>query len=401
MELILAVLALVLWCFTMGVVVNAQSYHLGVEGLAVGHANLFYSTWISFAITCYLVADLLTIDDLNGVLPYYYEASNQASRSWVLLLIASLVLLSFNLAIGSGEICSGSGDLLQGTTACQYTISGVVFALAGILASLAYLLVERTFPSKSKSPGIFLSLFATVSFAINAGLSTSPGAAGSEPSNLYWSSWVCFALSFYLCMCHVDMYMESRTSTTTDDKSVQATEYVPLVQQNVPVVQEHVPVQQQHYGGVSSGGSTTSASTYSSTNDDDETSSSETTETESEFDLLLPRSQRQAKTNATSMQTGGTVSTIPAFLQADRNRIDQQKIQQQRTMNQKSIKAREEKKQHLFDEMNRGHLITHGAVQRKDTARVLPKAAAVAANDTASGFENNEYLTSNMPFYWR
>ena len=153
--------------------------------------------------------------------------TNQASRSWILLLVASMILISYNLVIGGGDVCSRP---LFSTNVCRYAISGVVFGFVVVSASVAYLFMERAFAKKPQLLGTIVSVLVAIAFAINAGLSTSPGSPGSEPSNIYWASWVCFALAFYLCMCHVEICLA--TWRTLPDKRMDGShEQVQFVQE--------------------------------------------------------------------------------------------------------------------------------------------------------------------------
>jgi len=415
MELSLACGTLVLWCFIMGVVCNGGMYHLGVEGLQIATANLFYATWISFALSSYIVADLATIDDTSGVVPYHYSPTNQASRSWILLLIASLVLLSFSLEVGTGKVCSGG--ILQDANVCRYTIAGMVFGFLGVLASLGYLLVERVFPDNHQSLGIMLSVAVTISFAINAGLLTSPGSPGSEPSNLYWASWICLALSFYLCVCHVEMYMASKT-TPTKENIIESSEQVPLVQHNrMPTPHKRAVSKssiKESLGGSMSESTysdTTSSHSDTSYDDDDDSSSSESTGDDSKSELVLLLAQDEVSNLTqpkTGTQAGGSRFSLsqvpqgpPAVAQANnnvrssgpKNTLDPKKQQQRsdasRAMKKNSLQATEEKKKMLFEKMD-------FAPNRDDKNRAT-RVAPVGNNNTAvdkSGFEQNlqQYL---------
>jgi len=308
MELIFALFALLLWCFVMGVVLNDghDMDHLGVDGLHIANHNLYYATWISFALTSYIVADLTTVDDPSGVLPYHDEPTNQADRSWILLAIASLVLFSFNIAVGTGEICSGG--ILQDTHVCDYTISGTIFACVGALTSMTYFIVKKRFPDRYNPPmGIILSVVVAILFAINASLQTSPGSPGSEPSNLFWASWICFGLSFYLFVSHVEIHLAPK-KTRPNNVPETSEAVVPHVQPQVPtsrVRSDYRPVETASAGSSStSSGSTYSESTSNSTSSNDDDSSGSESMNDSDLVLLLlpSKNNESAITFASSMK---------------------------------------------------------------------------------------------------
>mmetsp|Transcript_11546 Transcript_11546/g.28447 ORF Transcript_11546/g.28447 Transcript_11546/m.28447 type:complete len:1057 (-) Transcript_11546:58-3228(-) len=401
-ELILACPIFLLWCFVMGVALDAGRSQRSLQaggGPRIASSNLFYSTWISFAIIGYVIADLLTTNDPRAVLPCheYYRpvVDNPASRSWVLLLIASVTLLSFDLAVSNGEICSG--ELLMGTSLCQYTISGIVISFVGMLASSSYLFVEWAFPDKKHLHpllGVFLSLIVMVVFAMNAGMATSPtlGSQGSELSSLYWSWWICFGLSAYLLVCHVEMFMESRTRAEPSETAIgggNPSERVPLIKQQYHSRHHSRPLNRMstsNGSGHSSSGSTylDTAST-SSCSDDDSSSRSG-----SKSNLaLFPIKSSDGKAQQT--RSTGPTNQFLYTQQAPTRRGPPQNTAQQATMNKKSSQAREKKKEMLFDKMN----VVPPNSEANNPRR--PAAAAVTDNKIPtekSSFENNikQYL---------
>mmetsp|Transcript_38088 Transcript_38088/g.81301 ORF Transcript_38088/g.81301 Transcript_38088/m.81301 type:complete len:1267 (+) Transcript_38088:285-4085(+) len=216
-ELGLAVLTLVL-CLVSAALVLQPSGYMAVVRTEIWNANLFFSTWISTSLACYLVADLLTTYDASGVLPR--ESSlvmgNAIARGWSLLFIAALSLMAFSLALRSGDVCSSA---LMETNVCQMTIVGIIFGFVGMLLPGGYLLVsllERRTGSSSNGPksmryllSSLLSVISLICYSINASFVTSPVLAPgtSEPCNVYFSSWICFAVSLYLCIRHAEAYL--------------------------------------------------------------------------------------------------------------------------------------------------------------------------------------------------
>jgi hypothetical protein len=233
----------------------------------------------------------------------------------------------------------------------------VVFGFVGVSASVAYLVMERAFAKKTQLLGNILSITVAISFAVNAGLSTSPGSPGSEPSNIYWASWVCFALAFYLCMCHVEMYLA--TWRTSPDKRMDGSH------EQVQFVQEY---------HMSTNNSTFPMSTMAlpqpvqNREDSDHTP----THNNSAFHMLtLPnRSKYSVNTHYRPVGNGGDSGTELAFPLLSKSQDDtktnvsrlgninnpkeqrQHSAKSRMTAQKRILQTREKRKQKLFDDMS-------------------------------------------------
>jgi len=224
LELAVAMGTLALWLLSAALVFQSSGY-MAVAETEIWNTNLFFATWISASFASYLVADLLTVENASGVLPREYSMvmGNAISRAWVLLFIASVSLLAFSITLRSGESCSG---LLIETNVCQMTIVGIIFGIVGMVLPGGYLLVRslnrhsslrgQNTPPMTNAPkskrnllSTLLSITSFISFSINAAFVTSPTPqlGMSEPCNVYFSSWICFAISLYLCIRHAEVYL--------------------------------------------------------------------------------------------------------------------------------------------------------------------------------------------------
>ena len=115
---------------------------------------------------------------------------------------------------------------------CQQLVFGIVFGVLGTLLSAVHCAVQiaRAFCISGNVPTVMtklvwntrvdriscaLAALSFVVFAVNAGFLTSPMSlpggivSGEQPCNIYFASWVCFALSLYLAMRHVEMWLSS------------------------------------------------------------------------------------------------------------------------------------------------------------------------------------------------
>ena len=111
---------------------------------------------------------------------------------------------------------------------CRCMTASLGLSLAGVLAAALCLgPVARASPRTSRALGLALSFAATAAFTVNVVVATFPGSPGSEPSSVYWVSLACLALSFYLCVCHVEICLAGAAAPAKRREG--EGEYVPLV----------------------------------------------------------------------------------------------------------------------------------------------------------------------------
>jgi len=239
-EFAIAIVVLLINIFASGLVFQPSSY-MAVSLSEIWNTNLFFATWITASLSSYLVADLITVHDDSGLLPKECSLvmGNAISRSWILMFIATISLLVFSLTLKIGPSCSDMA--MDPSSACSSTIVGIVVGGLGILFPGGYLTISlldredaanharNLAMSKQKNPIISeapltaqstrnlvsagLSVISLICYSINAALMTSPGppqglmSEQQPPANVYVNSWICFSLSLYLCIRHVEVYL--------------------------------------------------------------------------------------------------------------------------------------------------------------------------------------------------
>ncbi|KAL7471713.1 hypothetical protein ACHAXS_012379 [Conticribra weissflogii] len=203
LEMHLSVFSMFLWCVAAVVILDMEN-SLAVTWTQVWSSNLYFSTWISILLSFFLVAELITTGDTSGIHPLYYRGNNQVNRTFILLLFSSLCLIAFGASHLSGPLCDGA---LMETISCRNCIFSVAFAVIGILVVCFHFTIvaveKTTLRPRLHSVDASLFGFCLAWYTLHAGIVTSPGAAGWNP-NIFVSSWICFFLSIYLCIHHID-----------------------------------------------------------------------------------------------------------------------------------------------------------------------------------------------------
>jgi len=288
-ELFVAILTLGLWLISAGLVFRESprsSNYMAVAQTEIWNTNLFFGSWISIFSAVYLVADLITVRNPSGLLPKECSLvmGNAIPRGWVLSFVASLALFVF----GTGK--NGNGDR---------AVSAIVFGFLGILLSFIYLLItllerqSRQSNNSSSNSNIndlhnskdgnkgkmmsnnnmnnmpkarvvssLLSITSLLCFSINVAFGTAPPSSSS--CNVYFSSWICFAISLYLCIRHAELYLVPG-STTEITTLAQEGHY------SADRKDPHLPINKHGMKRLRSKNSVSTASPHTQYSDDDTT----------------------------------------------------------------------------------------------------------------------------------
>jgi len=225
-ELVIGMLVYLFQLISFGIITssssNNSSSYLGIDNnFEIWNNNLYHGTWVSMMLSSFLIADLLTTDtntssragtEKDGLVAKYttqYMKINTISRSYLLLLISTICLLSFSTS--------------QSTSTTNRAI-GIAFGTLGLIIAMIYWLLctytnrRRDYwllhprgssqlikiDSNKTLISCILSFIGFICYLINAGFVTS---TTSYSANVYFSSWICFGMCIYLCIQHLKVYM--------------------------------------------------------------------------------------------------------------------------------------------------------------------------------------------------
>lgn len=221
-ETLLSFITLLL-CFISSIIVFNSNNQLAmissdISPVSVWNTNLFCATWVSFAFAAFLFADLFTADDVNGIIPMEHKSANGIERGWILMLFASIAVLTFGYSVLINPMC-GVSSSSSNIVVCRYSLSSVVTGVLGVLTSLSYLAASAVHERdclrgkqwsrrKLNILGLALNAVTIICYTTNVILTTSSSGPGSDPSNLYFSSWLCFGMALYLCAVNVRSHFD-------------------------------------------------------------------------------------------------------------------------------------------------------------------------------------------------
>lgn len=228
-EMLVLFLMSALWLAGISMIVNGsvgqgQDITLAVTGTEIWNANLFYSSWLSALLTWYLLVEVLTLTDRNGVVPRYpgipskYRGwhSNCLTKRWSLLSLGSIIMLASSLRMYGGPNCAG---ILKSTDFCSRSLAGIV--LGGIVQFLMCIGVcviyrlssmrnySHVFSLEKKNKLTFgIGLISLLTQSVNVGLLTSPtgGGPGTSSGTVYFASWAGFIIVFEMVLRYVEFF---------------------------------------------------------------------------------------------------------------------------------------------------------------------------------------------------
>lgn len=178
-------------------------HEIAVRGIEVDNANLYFSSWISFAAAVFLAGSLaqetMGIDIRN--------APSKQSR-WIALAASSMVVLFASVRIHRNDEanCGGAeGEGLAGTEFCKRTNLGIAL---GVVTFVFSLLVSfgsavpglNLILTLGGLPELVVSAILLVMWCFGVGFITFGGdlSPGTHIGNLYFATWISFGLAVRL-----------------------------------------------------------------------------------------------------------------------------------------------------------------------------------------------------------
>jgi len=184
-------LSVVCWCALVivasqpgsGVAVNSS------DG-SVSNGNIYYFSWGGF-----LTSAVLMVSFLQHSVQVYVPNELAATRFkyWATLLASSIVVLGSS-ADFFGRICDAEG----GTAYCDRCILGIIFGSFGTLISIIIVTMNIAIGRVPFMMECGLSLLIFILNAFGVAFLTSDKGPGAPLGNLYYFSWLSFALIFLI-----------------------------------------------------------------------------------------------------------------------------------------------------------------------------------------------------------
>jgi len=243
LEFLLAGIILLFWvlCTVFYSNFNDPAFHAIMDmPLSQTNANFFYSLWITGILSLYLVADLASGNNREGVISIASNDSmeNQTvGRLWMLLLFSSILLLSFSASLRASPACGGT--LMQESPYCASTTTALTVSILGMIVGLSYRansVRESRSSSRMNSKPIerVLALVVLIVYACNAGITTSPGGSGANMGNVYVTSWLGLILAFILNVSYLKLHFTSSSHeiATMANKSMSKREELDTLRKN-------------------------------------------------------------------------------------------------------------------------------------------------------------------------
>ena len=171
----------------------------------VSFGNLFYSTWASFISA---MGSLLSFLRTERGLDVSSELSSRGNRfrSWAILIVVALIVMGSSASCYDAK-CDELYNDVRPVKYCRRAAFGVSAGCIGCVASLAVVAMRLSCatmtPEGRANRTIFIIegilsvvLFCIFGFAV--AYLTSEKGPGAPLGNLYYSSWVAFALTFFV-----------------------------------------------------------------------------------------------------------------------------------------------------------------------------------------------------------
>lgn len=196
-------LVLAFWGFGLPAIMNPEN-EIAVTGIEVDNANLYFSSWISFAAAVFLAGSLA--QETMG-LDIRSAPSKQAR--WFGLAAASLVVLFASVRIYRNDNIQCGGpvttyqneetgmeeETLAGTELCKRTKLGIALGVLTFISSLGFSFGAGLVPFAGLVE-LGLSAVLLIMWVFGVGFITFGGnlSPGTHIGNLYFSTWISFGL---------------------------------------------------------------------------------------------------------------------------------------------------------------------------------------------------------------
>lgn len=229
---LVSIVLLIVWTIISGTIlfdVDTEAEYKGEKERQIPNANLYFSTWVSFCIASWLFADrcVYSSDTQSRNQVRRTTQQNDISKGWILNFFCSILLIAF--CESTRNHACNTDDLLEESTSlpCEQLHLGVVFGSLGIVLTFfncgvrtlrSYRILQsidmyniedmaKLWDRRVDLVSCGLSILNILLFALNVEYLTSQTSArlGSEMSNIYICSWICFGVSVYLLLKHVDI----------------------------------------------------------------------------------------------------------------------------------------------------------------------------------------------------
>jgi len=251
LESISSVLAVLLWIICMAFYNTSSPSDPMMWDMCMTYnsklwdANFFYALWITGILSLYLLSDVIAGNYPSGKSTLTLENTTRTGtanchqmRTWILLLIASVLLFSFAIAERVGPVCSDS--YLLNSPYCTSTTVSIVTSVLGALLCLAQMVMcrfsmmseqlrcrELGLPLEGNSSSLavrnasetLLALPVLVGYACNVGFATSPGGSGANVGNVYVVSWLCLASAMSLNVDYLGLHLTTEETHNISSRS--------------------------------------------------------------------------------------------------------------------------------------------------------------------------------------
>jgi len=202
-------------------------------------ANFFYALWITGILSLYLFSDVIAGNYPSGKSTLALESTRggtkncHQTRTWILLLVTSVLLFSFAIAERNGPVCRDA--YLHNSPYCTSTTVSVVTSVLSALLCLAQMVMcrfslmseqlrrrELGLPLENNSSSLavtnasetLLALPVLVGYACNVGFATSPGGSGANVGNVFVVSWLCLVLAMLLNVDYLGLHLTMEERST-------------------------------------------------------------------------------------------------------------------------------------------------------------------------------------------
>ncbi|KAL3771883.1 hypothetical protein ACHAWO_008669 [Cyclotella atomus] len=205
---------------TINAILLGRSNHFALSGLSISNHNMFYGCWISFTLISYLlgnaVSSMLYKTTSSLVKRFRSNSRNRERRLelgkvmttlWTMHLLFQIGVLSTTLSVQVGPICGG---MLRTTKSCRGVSTAVILGIFNLPICLVcifniFAFLRLTDATAVKLYGLCAALSVVIQ-AVTTSLLTTMGMLGSNPGNLFLSTWINTVISLVIGLKCIDGY---------------------------------------------------------------------------------------------------------------------------------------------------------------------------------------------------
>mmetsp|Transcript_4198 Transcript_4198/g.8555 ORF Transcript_4198/g.8555 Transcript_4198/m.8555 type:complete len:284 (-) Transcript_4198:370-1221(-) len=192
-EAVMIALVLAFWGFGLPAIMNPDNA-IAVRAIEVDNANLYFSSWISFASAVFLAGSLA-----QETMGLDLRTVQSKQTKWFALVAASLVVLFASVRIYKNDDvqCGGpqGADSLAGTEFCKRTKLGISLGVLTFISSLGFSFGAALLPFAGLLE-LALTSVLLIMWVFGVGFITFGGdlSPGTHIGNLYFATWISFGL---------------------------------------------------------------------------------------------------------------------------------------------------------------------------------------------------------------